>query len=186
MAQENIQQTVDKVLEDIAGRRQEAMGKAGGEKGADSSKREFKEITLKFGKGCVGEEFQGKDGKSYKEILVPNPDKDDHRPWQTFVVKANHVHDNQFGKGMWIKLPAEGHTTLRRSVVVGEKPDGKKEWGTEKTSVSNADLKKMMEAYKERPRESVKGRLEEKKTEISGQKPAEQAQNKNKSKGKEL
>ena len=32
MAQENIQQTVDKVLEDIAGRRQEAMGKAGGEK----------------------------------------------------------------------------------------------------------------------------------------------------------
>ena len=26
------------------------------------------------------------------------------------------------------------HTTLRRSVVIGEKPDGKKEWSTEKTS----------------------------------------------------
>ena len=87
---------------------------------------------------------------------------------------------------MWIKLPAEGHTTLRRSVVVGEKPDGKKEWGTEKTKVSNADLKKMVEAYKERPRESVKGRLEEKKAEAAAQKPAEQAQNKNKSKGAEL
>ena len=188
MGQENIQQTVDKVLDGIAAKRQEAVDKAGQaqDKAADSPEKEFKEITLKFGKGCVGEEFQGKDGKAYKEILVPNPDKNDHRPWQTFVVRANHVHENKFGKGMWIKLPSEGHTTLRRSVVVGEKPDGKKEWGTEKTKVSNADLKKMVEAYKERPRESVKGRLEEKKAEVSAQKPAEQAQNKNKSKGAEL
>lgn len=188
MGQENIQQTVDKVLDDIAAKRQEAMSRTDQtqDKGADSPKKEFKEITLKFGKGCVGEEFQGKDGKAYKEILVPNPDKNDHRPWQTFVVKANHVHENQFGKGMWIKLPAEGHTTLRRSVVIGEKPDGKKEWGTEKTSVSNTDLKKMVEAYKERPRESVKGRLTEKKAEVSEQKPAEQVQNKNRSKGTEL
>ena len=188
MGQENIQQTVDKVLDDIAAKRQEAMSRTDQtqDKGADSPKKEFKEITLKFGKGCVGEEFQGKDGKAYKEILVPNPDKNDHRPWQTFVVKANHVHENQFGKGMWIKLPAEGHTTLRRSVFIGEKPDGKKEWGTEKTSVSNTDLKKMVEAYKERPRESVKGRLAEKKAEVSEQKPAEQVQNKNKSKGTEL
>lgn len=187
MAQD-IQHTVDKVLDDIAAKREAAMGKAGQtqDAGADSREKEFKEITLKFGKGCVGEEFQGKDGKAYREILVPNPDKNDHRPWQTFVVKANHVHENQFGKGMWIKLPAEGHTTLRRSVVTGEKPDGKKEWGTEKTSVSNADLKKMMEAYKERPRESVKGRLAEKKTEVSEQKPAGQEQNKQKSKGNEL
>lgn len=186
MAQENIQQTVDKVLDGIAAKRQEAMGKTGQEKGGDSPKKKFKEITLKFGKGCVGEAFQGKDGNDYKEILVPNPDKNDRRPWQTFVVKANHVHENQYGKGMWVKLPAEGHTTLRRPVVIGEKPDGKKEWGTEKTTVSNADLKKMMEAYKEHPRKSVKGRLEEKKTEVSEQKPAEQAQNKNKSKGTEL
>lgn len=188
MGQESIQETVDKVLDDIAAKRQEAMDKAGQEqdKGADSPKKEFKEITLKFGKGCVGEEFTGKDGKAYKEILVPNPDKNDHRPWQTFVVRANHVHENQFGKGMWIKLPAEGHTTLRRSVVIGKAADGSREWGTEKNSVSNADLKKMVEAYKERPRESVKGRLEEKKAEVSEKKPAEKAQNKDKSKGAEL
>lgn len=188
MGQENIQQTVDRVLDGIAAKREAAMGKEGQpqDKDADSPQKEFKEITLKFGKGCVGEEFQGKDGKAYKEILVPNPDKNDHRPWQTFVVRANHVHENQFGKGMWIKLPAQGHTTLRRSVVVGEKPDGKKEWGTEKATVSNAELKKMVEAYKERPRESVKGRLEEKKAETAAKKPAEQQQNKNKSKGAEL
>lgn len=188
MGQENIQQTVDRVLDGIAAKREAAMGKEGQpqDKDADSPQKEFKEITLKFGKGCVGEEFQGKDGKAYKEILVPNPDKNDHRPWQTFVVRANHVHENQFGKGMWIKLPAQGHTTLRRSVVVGEKPDGKKEWGTEKATVSNAELKKMVEAYKERPRESVKGRLEKKKAETAAKKPAEQQQDKNKSKGAEL
>lgn len=188
MGQENIKQTVNKVLDDLAAKRQETMGKAGQtkEQGTDSPQKEFKEITLKFGKGCVGEEFQGKDGKAYKEILVPNPDKNDHRPWHTFVARANHVHEDKFGKGMWIKLPAEGHTTLRRSVVIGEKPDGKKEWGTEKTKISNADLKKMVEAYKERPRESVKGRLEEKKAEAAAKKPAEQTQNRNKSKGAEL
>ena len=146
-----MKETVDNVLDDIAAKRAAASEKAGQENRETSPKKEFKEITMKFGKGCVGEEFQGKDGNKYKEILVPNPDKNDHRPWQTFVVKANHVHEDKFGKGMWIKLPAEGHTTLRRPVVVGEKPDGKKEWGTEKNSIANADLKKMVEAYKERP-----------------------------------
>ena len=87
---------------------------------------------------------------------------------------------------MWIKLPAEGHTTLRRPVVVGEKPDGKKEWGTEKNSIANADLKTMVEAYKERPRESVKGRLAEKKAEAVTQKPAQKTQSKSKSKEAEL
>lgn len=126
-----------------------------------------KEITLKFGKGCVGEEFKGRDGKAYKEILVPNVDKNDTRPWQTFVVRSNQVHDNQFGKGMWLKLPADGNTTLHRSTVIGEKPDGKKEWGTEKTVISNKELKGMMEAYKERPRESFKDKMAQKKAEAT-------------------
>ena len=143
-----------------------------------ASEKEFKEITLKFGKGCVGDEFTGKDGNQYKEILVPNADKNDHRPWQTFVVKASRVHEDKYGNGMWIKLPAEGHTTLRRSVVVGETPDGKKEWGTEKTSVANTDLKKMVEFYKDKDRGSLKGRLSEKKeaaSQYKAEKPKEQA-----------
>lgn len=44
----------------------------------------------------------------------------------------------------------------------------------------------MVEAYKERPRESVKGRLAEKKAEAAALKPAEQAQDRKKSKGAEL
>ena len=136
------------------------------------------EITLKFGKGCVGEEFQGKDGNSYKEILVPNKDQNDHRPWQTFVVKANHVHENQYGKGMWCKLPANGSTTLHRNVKVGQDEQGKPIWDTEKTKVPNKELKKMVEAYKERS--SMKEKLTEKKAEVAMQKPAEKSQQKSK------
>lgn len=146
--------------------------------------KKMDEITLKFGKGCVGEEFQGKDGNSYKEILIPNQDKDDHRPWQTFVVKANHVHENQFGKGMWCKLPAEGTTTLHRSVKVRQDEQGKPVWDTEKTKVTNKELKKMVEAYKDRDRErvSMKEKLPEKKAVVAEQKPAENYQTKVKSK----
>lgn len=110
MEQESIQQTVDKVLGGIAAKREETMDKArqGQENGGGKQEREFKEITLKFGMGCVRDEFQGKDGNAYREILVPNFDQKDKRPWQTFVVKANHVHKNKFGKGMWVKLPAGG------------------------------------------------------------------------------
>ena len=60
---------------------------------------------------------------------------------------------------------------------VGEGADGKKIWETEKTKVSNRDLKGMVEFYKsrgkeqeEKPRESLKDRLSEKKAEVSQQK----------------
>lgn len=181
MAEENIKQTVDRVLDGIAARRRAAMDKAGKaqDAGTDGMKKEFKEITLKFGKGCVGEEFQGKDGYKYREVLVPNPDRNDHRPWQTFVARSNHIHENQFVSGMWLKLPSEGHTTLRRSVVTGIKPNGRKIWGIESKRVTNAELKKMMEAYREYPRESVKDKLTERRTEATVQKPLGQAQNRN-------
>lgn len=147
-------------------------------------KKTMDEITLKFGKGCVGDEFQGKDGNSYKEILIPNQDKDDHRPWQSFVVKANHVHENQFGKGMWCKLPANGSTTVQRSVKVGQDEQGKPIWDTEKTKIPNKELKKMVEAYKDRSRDrvSMKEKLSEKKAVVAEQKPAEKYQTKAKSK----
>ena len=144
----------------------------------------IEEVTLKFGKGCVGDEFQGRDGNSYKEILVPNPDKNDHRPWQTFVVKSNHVHENQYGKGMWCKLPADGSTTLRRNVKVGQDEQGKPIWSVEKTKVPNTELKKMVESYKERS--SMKEKLAEKKEEAAQKNPAERAANKDKSLGTAL
>ncbi len=131
----------------------------------EEAKKEFKEITLKFGKGCVGDTFTGKDGKDYTNILIPPADKTDKSPWPTFVVRANAVHENQYGKGMWIKLPSEGSTTLHKSVRVGEKEDGKPKWETQKFKVTNKELKSMMESYKERT--SVKEKLGEKKQEVA-------------------
>lgn len=115
-----------------------------------TEKKEFKEITLKFGKGLVGEPFTAKDGNEYKSIQIPNKDENDHRPWATFVVRANAVHEDQFGKGMWVKLPSEGHTTIRRNMIVGQDEKGANIWDTEKTSVTNQELKSMVEFYKER------------------------------------
>lgn len=120
---------------------------------AEPEKKEFKEITLKFGKGLVGDPFKAKDGKEYRSIKIPNKDEADKSPWASFVVRSNSVHEDQFGKGMWTKLPSEGSTTIAKPVVVGQNEKGKNVWETEKTKVPNKELKKMVEFYKERPRE---------------------------------
>ncbi len=153
-----------------------------------TEKPKMEEITLKFGKGCLGDEFQGKDGNAYREVLVPNVDPADKRPWQTFVVRANHVHENQYGKGMWCKLPAEGHTTLRRSMRAGEDEAGKPLWETVKTQVSNKELKAMVENYKTRDRSSVKEKIAEKKDELKkpDEKKAEKAKSAKKTKEESL
>ena len=201
MEERTTSEVVQDVMEDIAAKREEAMQAEQGEKtlaekfsdskaeqaqpeASAGEQKKMDEITLKFGKGCVGDEFQGKDGTAYREILIPNQDKDDHRPWQTFVVKANHVHENQFGKGMWCKLPANGSTTVQRSVKVGQDEQGKPIWDTEKTKVSNRDLKKMVEAYKDKDRDrvSMKEKLPEKKAVVAEQKPTYKAAEKSKSK----
>ena len=135
------------------------------EKGVNTDK-DYQEITIKFGKGFLGEPFNGKDGNEYRSVLIPNSDPDDRRPWATFVVRANQVHEDRFGKGMWTKVPAEGHTTIRRGHVVGRDEAGKDIWENVSTKVSNIELKSMVEFYKERPRESVKGKLAEKQAEV--------------------
>ena len=198
MDERTTSEVVQDVMEDIAAKREETAKeeKTLAEKFSDSKAeqaqpeapaedaKKMDEITLKFGKGCVGDEFQGKDGVKYREILVPNQDKEDHRTWKTFVVKSNNVHENQFGKGMWCKLPANGSTTLHRSVKVGQDEQGKPIWDTEKTKVSNRDLKKMVEAYKDkdRDRSSMKEKLAEKQAVVAEQKPVYKAAEKSKSK----
>ncbi len=50
-----MKETVDNVLDDIAAKRAAASEKAGQENRETSPKKEFKEITMKFGKGlCRG------------------------------------------------------------------------------------------------------------------------------------
>ena len=86
-------------------------------------KQEYREITIKFGKGCCKDPFTAKDGKSYVEICIPNTDPEDHTPWASFVLPQNHVHENQYGKGLWAKLPENGKSrNLRFLVGCGVKP----------------------------------------------------------------
>ncbi len=116
------------------------------------------ELTIKFAKG-LAEPFTSKDGKEYAEILIPNIDPNDKAPWASFVLPAKNVHENKFGKGLWAKIPEDGTTTLRRSVPIGVDEAGKKLCTDQSRKVTNTELKKMVEAYKERPRDSVRDRL---------------------------
>ena len=124
------------------------------------------EVTIKFGKGLVGEPFTSKSGKELVEVSIPNPDKTDTRPWESFVISPKMIHDNQFGKGVWMKLPEDGTTKVSKPVMLGEKEDGKK-WGNDVREVPNPELKEMMESYKTKDRTSLLGNLDEKKQEAA-------------------
>lgn len=113
----------------------------------------MEEITIKFGKGLVGEPFTAKDGKEYVEIKIPNTDPEDKSPWASFVLPARAVHDNQYGKGVWAKIPAAGETRIRKRVRTGTDDSGRVIWENSDRRIPNSELKEMVEAYKNRPRE---------------------------------
>lgn len=117
--------------------------------------RNFPEITIKFGKGLCGEPFTARDGKDYVEIKIPNVDPEDHRPWESFILPAKAVHENKYGKGLWAKIPENGHTNLRRPMNAGKDELGRNIWRYEKRNVTNQELKALVESYKVRNRESV-------------------------------
>lgn len=152
-------------------------GVALAEERMNNSAEERKEVAIKFGKGLMGEPFTSKAGKQLVEIKIPNPDPKDARSWETFVVPAGFVHENKFGKGMWMKLPEDGFTKLSRPKVIGQDENGKNIWGSDTRTVSNQELKALVESYKERNRDkgeragSGLSQLAEKKAEAAA-KPA--------------
>ena len=93
---------------------------------------------------------------------IPNQDRGDHTPWASFVLPAKAVHENQYGKGLWAKIPADGTTTVTKPYLAGQQ-DGKNIWQDEKRAVPNRELKSMVEFYKNQSRDSVLGQLGEKK-----------------------
>ena len=131
------------------------------------------EVTVKFGKGLVGEPFISKAGKQLVQVSIPNQSPNDHRPWQAFVVSPTMIHDNKYGKGVWMKLPEDGATKVSRPVVQEQGEDGKRVWGRESRVVPNTELKSMLEAYKECDRSSVLADLSSKQT-ASAARPAPQ------------
>ena len=51
-------------------------------------------------------------------------------------------------KKLRAKIPADGHTTLTKPYLAGQSEDGKNIWKDEKTTVSNRELKSIVEFYK--------------------------------------
>ena len=123
--------------------------------------KKIEEVTLHFGKGTA-EPFTTKDGKEMVRITIPNQDRNDHTPWASFVLPAKAVHENQYGKGLWAKIPVDGTTTVTKPYLAGQK-DGKNIWENEKRAVPNRELKSIVEFYKSQSRDSVLGQLGEKK-----------------------
>ena len=127
----------------------------------------FTGITIKFGKG-LAEPFQSKDGREFMRIMIPNQDQSDKTPWASFVMLAKAVHENQYGKGLWAKIPADETTIVSKPVLKGQDEQGKNIWDDQKTKVSNSELKGMVEAYKTRapqeksaqPKESAREKLD--------------------------
>lgn len=132
---------------------------------------EVKEISIKFGKGLVGTPFTSRSGKELVEVKIPNTDPADKTPWASFVISPKMIHDNKFGKGVWMKLPEDQTTRVSKPFIVTTGPDGQRRWERNVRDVPNTELKAMMEAYKTRnraeDRESVLGSLEEMKEEAS-------------------
>ena len=82
-------------------------------------------------------------------MKIPNADKSDTRPWESFVISPRMIHDNQFGKGVWMKLPEDGTTRLSRMTKTGMDEAGKPVWNRETRTVSNSELKALMESHGE-------------------------------------
>ena len=148
---------------------EEQMAKEAQEgKTAASGQRE--EVSIKFGKG-LAEPFTSKDGREFTRIRIPNQDPKDKTPWASFVLPSKSVHENQYGKGLWAKIPADGTTVVTKPTLKGQDDKGRNIWDNAKTNVPNRELKSMVEAYKTRtpqarepktdaPRESAREKLD--------------------------
>ena len=66
------------------------------------------------------------------------------------MISPRMIHDNQFGKGVWMKLPEDGTTRLSRMTKAGMDEAGKPVWNRETRTVSNSELKALMESYKDK------------------------------------
>lgn len=161
------------------------------EQPAEQARKE--EISIRFAKG-LAEPFTSKDGKEFMRISIPNQNPEDKMPWASFVLPARIVHENQHGKGLWARIPAEGKTMVTWPTPVGTDDAGKLKFNDAKIPVPNRELKSMVEAYmvkapaeKETPPiASALEMLESLKKEAAARGPAERPKTRAKAKGPEL
>lgn len=100
--------------------------------------KDYSELTIKFGKGCM-KEFERTSENGEIETFAEIRFKDGEQ-WKSFVVPRKYVHENQFGKGLWMKRNADGKTKVQS--YNSETKEKTEEY------ISNKDLKKKVEHYK--------------------------------------
>ena len=106
-------------------------------------------ITIKFSRK-LARPFTSSGGKDMVAIKIPNADPEDNRAWEEFVLPVKMVHSDHYGsKSLWAKIPADGSTTLSRSIKPSTE-DGN--WTKEERTVDNKTLKSLVEAYKLKPK----------------------------------
>lgn len=115
-----------------------------------ANNNDYKEIQVQFARGCVDHVFTGKDGTDYAQILIPNQDPEDKTPWESFVAPADKVYESKNGNSLYVMLPENGSTTVRKPTLIGQAEDGTNLWGNQERKVPNTELKEMVEHYKKR------------------------------------
>lgn len=155
---------------------------SGNEK-ADLQKSASSDISIKFGRGFVRKSFSSHN-QIYAEICIPNENVSDLSPWETFVLPEKQLHEAQNGKSIYAYIPKDGHTTLHKSIPTGGKlENGKNKYVVQSRIISNVELKKLVEAYKQQNRDSVTEKLdharETKEYSDHGKEPSEPAHKSN-------
>ena len=125
----------------------EQASRGGAQKGEG---QKLEEVSLHFGKGLC-QLFTSKKGAELARVKIPNTPFES---WPSFVVPAKLIHDNQFGKGYWMKLPADGKTSVSISRRVTLE-DGSEGWQEKRITVENRQLKNMVESYKKGSRDQA-------------------------------
>ena len=98
------------------------------------------------------------DGREMMRVSIPNIDSGDKSPWAYFLLPANIVHENQYGKGLWAKIRVDGSTLVSKPIP--ERREGDRTiWGRDQVRISNEELKAVVESYKTKERPSVLDQL---------------------------
>ena len=115
----------------------------------ETEKQPVETLTIQFSRK-LARAFTSSGGKDMVAIKIPNADPEDKRAWEEFVLPVKMVHSDHYGsKTLWAKIPADGSTTLSRSIKPSTE-DGT--WAKEERTVDNKTLKSMVEAYKLKPK----------------------------------
>ena len=115
----------------------------------ETEQKPVETIEIKFSRK-LARPFTSSGGKDMVAIKIPNADPEDKRAWEEFVLPVKMVHSDHYGsKTLWAKIPADGSTTLTRSIKPATE-DGT--WTKEERTVDNKALKSMVEAYKLKPK----------------------------------